>query len=74
MFDKIIPLTIVAEWSSESKFPKFQQMLVAHATEGFISVGLLAAGLVLAMVFDKKIGWLLVLGGIGFMGRVLGFY
>lgn len=62
----------VAEWGSQSKFPKFQKMLVENATEGFIALALIAGGLVLALVFEKKFGWLLSIVGVLFLLKILG--
>jgi hypothetical protein len=47
-------------------------MLVENATEGFIALALIAGGLVLALVFEKKFGWLLSIVGVLFLLKILG--
>ena len=35
-----------------------------NAAKGFTGIGLIAFGLVLALVFQKKIGWLITIAGV----------
>ncbi len=74
MLSKFFLKPWLAEWGPQSKFPRFQQMLVENAAQGFIALGLIAGGLVLALVFEKKFGWLLTISGILFLLRILGVY
>ena len=60
------------EWGQESNFPKFQQLLTKYATEGFISLGVIAAGIIIALIFGKKWGFILVLSGLGYIAHLFG--
>ena len=63
----------VMDWGPGSKFPEFQAKFVDHATEGLISLGLIVGGFIVALVFEKKIGWILLLVGIGLLVHLFGF-
>lgn len=52
----------------------FRTNLPIFGTSGLISLGLIFAGFIIALVFEKKLGWILVLGGIGFLLHLLGFF
>ncbi|MCX7918875.1 MAG: hypothetical protein N3A72_04550 [bacterium] len=52
---------LMVEWGPEAKINKIAWG--ADAAKGFAGIGLIAFGLVLALVFQKKIGWLIAVGG-----------
>lgn len=49
-------------WGPDSKVDKIDW--AGNAGKGFAGLGLVAFGLVLALVFQKKIGWLFAVGGV----------
>ena len=63
----------LVEWGPGSKFPEFQAKFVDHATEGLISLGLIVGGFILALALEKKIGWILLLVGLGLLVHLFGF-
>jgi hypothetical protein len=48
-------------WGPDSRVNKIAWG--ADAAKGFAGIGLIAFGLVLALVFQKKMGWLFAIGG-----------
>ena len=48
-------------WGPDSKVDKIPWE--TDAVKGFAGIGLIAFGLVLALVFQKKIGWLIAIAG-----------
>ena len=65
---------LLVDWGPNSKFPEFRDRLVANATAGFISLALIIGGFVLALAFEKKIGWILAIGGVAYLLHILGLY
>ena len=64
----------LTEWGQNSRFPQFRDALMENATLGFTSLGLVIGGFVLALVFEKKFGWLLILAGLGLLFHIFGFF
>ncbi len=70
---------MIGEWSNRilmdwDMLPKFQAMFTENLTSGLITLLLIVGGFILALVFEKKFGWILVLGGIGYLLHILGFF
>ena len=65
---------LLSEWGANSSFPAFQARLVDHAKEGFIGLGLIIVGFALALPFEKKIGWILILAGVAVLAHAAGVF
>ena len=60
-FSSGIHRLMMSIWGPESKVNKIDW--TGDAAKGFAGLGLIAFGLVIALVFQKKIGWLFAIGG-----------
>ncbi|MDI6783344.1 MAG: hypothetical protein QME64_04505 [bacterium] len=67
-FTSFIHQLTMSVWGPDSKVDKIPWE--TNAIKGFAGIGLIAFGLVLALVFQKKIGWIFAIAG-GFLLLVL---
>ena len=70
---------MIAEWAHQlwaewNGLAGFQKLFTENLTAGLVTLLCIVGGFIIALVFEKKIGWILTLGGFAYLGHMLGLF
>jgi len=66
-------LALLAQ-SNLGNINKLKENIVQNGVQGLICLGLVFGGFIWALIFDNKIGYLLVIGGFVWMAKLWGLF